>query len=169
MKKSQRLIAIGSLAIAMAILPILLFRGTTSILAMILTPIIIGIWFYRHHRQYVVSVMIAYLLLVAILATTQIVFAFMYLMQGWFLHELFHRTRKLRFVHWILYTLISLLIILIGMFLTQTLIQIPLISIMIRLGGGVLGFILIVLIQACVVSIAHLMIYKQLKKRGFTL
>lgn len=165
MKKSSRLIALGSLAIAMAILPILLFRGTTSILAMIITPIIIGAWFYRTDRHYVMSVILGYLLLVAMMATTQIVFAIMYLLQAWVLHQ----THKLRFLHWMLYTLISLLTILIGMFLTQTLIQIPLISIMIRLGGGILGFILIVLIQACVVSFTHLIIYMQLKKRSLTL
>lgn len=167
MNQSQRSIATGSLAMAMAILPILLFRGTTSILAMIITPIIIATWFYRNHRQYVISVILGYLLLVVILATTQIVFAFMYLLQGGILYGLFYRLRKLRFLHWMLYTLISLLTILLGMFLTQTLIQIPLISIMIHLGGGVLGFILIVLTQACVVSYTHLMIYMQLKKRKF--
>src|SRR5690606_28079856 len=110
MKKSSRLIALGSMAIAMAMLPILLFRGTTSILAMIITPIIIGAWFYRTDRRYVVSVILAYLFLVAIVATTQIVFAIMYLLQAWVLHQ----THKLRFLHWMLYTLISLLTILIG-------------------------------------------------------
>lgn len=169
MKKSSRLIAIGSIAIAMAMLPILLFRGTTSILAMIITPIIIGAWFYRTDRRYVVSVILAYLFLVAIVATTQIVFAMMYLLQGWVLDYLFYHTSYIRYSHRILYALVSLFSILMGMSLTQLFIQIPLISIMIRLGGGILGFILIVLIQACVVSFTHLMIYMQLKKRGLTL
>ncbi len=153
----------------MAILPILLFRGTTSILAMIITPIIIGAWFYRTDRHYVMSVILGYLLLVAMMATTQIVFAMMYLLQGWVLYYLFYHTSNIRYSHRILYAFVSLLFILMGMSLTQLFIQIPLMSIMINLGGGYVGFGLIVIIQASIVSLAHVSFVNQLKKHGFDL
>lgn len=164
MKKPQRVIAQGSLAIATAILPILLFRGTTSLFAMMLTPIFIGFWFFRKNTSYFWSVIISYLLLVAILATTQVAFAFVYLLLGRVLHHIFHHIPSIRWTHRILYAFVTAFSILISMLLTQWIFQIPLITIMIRLGRGFVGFAMIVLVEAILVSIAHMFLYDLLKK-----
>ena len=156
----------ASLTIATSFAVAFLFRGTTSLLAAMIIPILLFIFLHKFSLNDTLIVSFALILLTFIFITTQTVFMFIYACLGFALRLLIPKEKQnILFYRLLLYWILVNATLLIGIILTELLFAIPLHTFMLRISGGnALIYTLILSLEGLIVATFHTLLIRKLKR-----
>lgn len=156
----------ASLTIALSLVIAFLFRGTTSLIAAMIIPVILFLFMYsfRLLDYLIISMVLVFLTLVFI--TTQVVFMLLYTILGFSLRLLIKQKKQINtFIRILIYFFVVTASLFIGIFLTEVIFSIPLHTFMLKVSkNSALVYFLILSVESLIITMAHLLIVKNLRK-----
>lgn len=159
----------SAIALALCMVSLLLFRGATSIVSTFIIPVVIVIFSKRKESASFIYISAGLLMMTALFFQTQIIFVIGYLLLSLVLKNFFlDSTMKMKVsLSGIVKYLISVIVVLfIGIQLSQIIFLIPLHDMMLRISGNnPLGYLGILLLEGIVIILIHLLILKAFTSR----
>ncbi|SDB90642.1 hypothetical protein SAMN05421734_102370 [Pelagirhabdus alkalitolerans] len=152
----------ASIGLALTIISLVLFRGTTSIVSFILIPVILA--YFSQNKLMKRILMTAFLIVVLLVAQTQLIFAVTYILLTNLYKPLF--SRKITKTHFAL-TIVSVMFsLIVSLMLTEWLFQVPIHSMMLELSNHIISiYVAIIFLESIFIVGCQLTIIYQLKKR----
>lgn len=156
----------ASLTIALSLVIALIFRGTTSIFAAMIIPIILLLFMYSFRVIDYLFVSFVLILLTLIFITTQVVFIVIYTILGFSLRLLIKRDKQINiFLKIFIYYFIVIGSLFLGILLTEMVFSIPLHSFMLKISkNSALIYFLILSIESIIITLTHFFVFKKLNK-----
>lgn len=143
-----------------------LFRGTTSILTMILIPCVLALSFVFINVKDRILLSVVCLLLTLILISTQSIFMLLYVILGFILIKITQSNQPLSLINMLIYIIFVMVTLFVGLILTQMVFMIPLHQIMLSITKNSYAlYVFIVFVEALIISSVHLIFVKQIRNR----
>lgn len=160
-KQRSLKLATSAMAIALCSVSLVMFRGSLSLLSAICIPIILTVFLIKYDRvSYLISVG-TLLIITLMFFTTQLIFVFLYIQMAVFLRKLvFSEGLMAKSGVYIIgfggYLLITVLVLFVGIRLTEFIFEIPLHKMMLNISNGSLViYLLILTAEALIISTSH--------------
>ncbi|MCR3956934.1 MAG: hypothetical protein NUK57_11615 [Gudongella sp.] len=161
-------LTMSAFGLALSVLSLLLFRGPISIVSTFLIPAIIVLFSGNKNGGYVLTSM-GLLTVTLLFFPTQIIFVFGYIILGHFLKLLIidsNQRVKLITLNFILYVIITTLVLFLGIRLTELIFLVPLHTMMLRISGSnPLLYLGILFFEGLLVSIFNFALLRLLNSR----
>jgi hypothetical protein len=160
----------SAFGLALSVLSLLLFRGPISIVSTFLVPAIIVLFSGNKNGGYVLTSM-SLLTVTLLFFPTQTIFVIGYILLGLFLKLLAFDSNlrvKLINLNFILYVIITALVLFLGIRLTELIFLVPLHTMMLRISGNTpLLYVGILIVEGILISIFNFGLLKLLISRPF--
>jgi len=161
-------LTMSAFGLALSVLSLLLFRGPISIVSTFLVPAIIVLFSGNKNRGYVLTSM-SLLTVTLLFFPTQTIFVIGYILLGLFLKLLAFDSNlrvKLINLNFILYVIITALVLFLGIRLTELIFLVPLHTMMLRISGNTpLLYVGILIVEGILISIFNFGLLKLLISR----
>lgn len=168
-KEQTYVLTRSTIALALSVVSLLLFRGPVSIVSTFIIPVVIVLFSKRKELTSFIYIATGLLMMTVLFFQTQIVFVIGYLLLSITLKHFFldsDRKVKLSFSGILQYLLTVIIILFIGIQLTQMIFLIPLHDMMLRLSGNdPLRYFSILLVEGIAITLFNLLILKAFASR----
>jgi hypothetical protein len=159
----------SALALALSVVSLLLFRGTTSIVSAFVIPVVIALFSKRNEVLSFVYIASSLIMMTVLFFQTQIIFIIGYLLLSLVLkHLLMDSAMKVKFSFTgiLKYLLAVMAILFMGIWLTQVIFLIPIHDMMLRFSNNhPLRYLGILLVEGIAITVVNLLFLKATTSR----
>ena len=164
----NRYITLSAIAIGLSLISMITFRGPISIISTVTIPIIMAVLLGSYSIGYFIIASSVFVFLTLVFFTSQGIFALIYTFMAMNIKFIIMDKRifKNRLIEGLIYIVFTMILIYLGIMLTEIIFMIPLNSMMLNISKGYLViYWLIILLEALLVYMSHSTLVRIIFKR----